>query len=59
MSLRMVQVEPDKILLVGRFRSDTVLLYLHTTSNSFTEGLSVKIFQHGTYTFIPPSHAGN
>ena len=39
--------------------SNTMLRYLHTTENIFTEGLSAKTFEHGTYALIPPVHAGN
>ena len=52
-------VDPDTIRVLGRWRSDTMLLYLHTTSKIFTEDLAVKLYQHGTYAIIPPAHAGN
>ena len=55
----MVQVDPDTIRLVGRWRSDTILRYLHTIAKSFTKGLLVKMFEHGAYALIPPTHAGN
>ena len=55
----MERVDPDTIHLVGRWRSDTILHYLHTTAKSFTEGLLVKMFEHGAYALIPPTHAGN
>ena len=54
----MARVDPDTINLVGRWRSDTILRYLHTTAKSFTEGLLVKMFEHGAYELIPPTHAG-
>ena len=59
MTLLMVQVDPNTIRLVGRWRSDTILRYLHTTAKSFTEGLLVKMFEHGAYTLIPTTHVGN
>ena len=59
MALLMVWVEPDTIRLVGGWRSNMMLRYLHTTAKSFTEGLAVKKFQHGTYMLIPPAHSGN
>ena len=59
MVLIMAQVYPDIICLVGRWRSITMLRYLHTTAKSFTEGLSVKLFEHVVYTLLPSSHAGN
>ena len=48
MALLMVQVDPDTIQRVGRWRSDTMLHYLHTMAKTFTKGLSAKIFKHGT-----------
>ena len=59
MDLLMARVDPDTICVVGRWRSDTILRYLHTTENSFTEGLFANIFKHGAYALILPTHAGN
>ena len=59
MELLIAQVEPDTIRLVGRWRINRMLRYLHTTANSFTEGLSAKMFEHGAYTLILPTHVGN
>ena len=59
MALLMDRVDPDTILLVGRWQSNIILRYLHTTSTIFTEGLSEKMFQYGAYAFIPPAHTGN
>ena len=59
MVLFMAWVDPDTIRLVGRWRSDKILHYLHTTANSFTEGLLAKMFEHGAYALIPRTHAGN
>ena len=58
-ALLMEQVDPDTIRLVGRWWRDTIIRYLHTTAKSFTEGLLVKMFEHGAYELIPPTHAGN
>ena len=55
----MVRVDPDTICLVGRWRSNTMLSYLHTMANSFTKGLSAKMFKHVAYTLLLPAHAGN
>ena len=52
MDLFMARLDPDTIHLVGRWRSDTMLRYLHTTANSFTEGLSAKFFEHDAYVLI-------
>ena len=59
MYLLMARVEPDTIRVVGRWRSDMILRYLHTTENSVTEGLLANMFKHGAYALIPPTHAGN
>ena len=59
MDLLMAWVDPYTIRLVGRWWSDTMLRYLHTTAKSFTEGLWAKMFKHGAYALIPPAHAGN
>ena len=59
MDLLMARVDPDTILLVGRWRSNTMLRYLQTTAKIFTEGLSAKMFEHGAYALIPPDHACN
>ena len=59
MDLLMARVDPDTIRLVGRWLSDTIIRYLHTTAKNFTEGLLVKMFEHGAYALIPPTHAGN
>ena len=58
MALLMARVDPDTIRLVVRWLSNTILCYLHTTAKSFTEGLLVKMFEHGAYALIPPTHAG-
>ena len=57
MALLTARVDPDTICLVGRWQSDTMLRYLHTTSKSSTDGLAVCLFQYGNYMLIPPAHA--
>ena len=59
MDLLMARVDPDTIRVVGRWRSDMILLYLHTTENSVTKGLLTNMFKHGAYALIPPTHSGN
>ena len=59
MNLLMVRLDPDTIRVVGKWQSNIILCYLHTTANSFTKGLLAKIFKHSTYTLIPPMHAVN
>ena len=55
----MAQVDPNTINLVGRWRSDKMICYLHTKAKSFTEGLVAKMFEHDAYALIPSTHAGN
>ena len=59
MALLMSRVDPYTIHLVGRWRSNTMLHYLHRTAKSFTKGLSAKMFEHGAYAISLPSHSGN
>ena len=59
MYLLMAWVDQETIRLVRRWQSDTIMRYLHTTVNSFTEGLSANMFKHGAYVLILPTHSGN
>ena len=56
MALLMARVDTDTIHLVGRWRSDIMLRYFHTTAQTFTEGLTASMVQHGDYALIPPAH---
>ena len=56
MALLMARVNTDMIRLVGRWRSNAMLLYLHTTAQTFTEGIASHMVQHGDYALIPPDH---
>ena len=56
MALLMAPVDTDTIRLVGRWHSDVILRYLHTTVKTFTEGLALRMVQHGDYALIPPAH---
>ena len=56
-ALLMARVNPDTIRIIGRWRSDTMLHYLHTTSNSVTYGLAVRMFQYSDYALILIAHA--
>ena len=55
-SLLMTRVNTDTISCVGRWRSAAMLCYLHTTAETFTEGIAARMVQHGDYALIPPSH---
>ena len=58
MNLLMACVAIETIRLVGRWRSDSMLCYLHMTAHTFISGLTARIFQHGDYALIPPAHGG-
>ena len=52
----MARVNTDMIHLEGRWRSDVMLRYLHTTANTFTEGLALLMVQYRDYALILPAH---
>ena len=54
-ALLMVCVETDTIQLVVRWSRDVMLSYLHTAAQTFTEGLTSHMVQHGDYALIPPA----
>ena len=56
MDLLMSRVDTEMIRLVGRWRSDIMLRYFHTTAQTFTEGLASRMVQHGDYVLITPAH---
>ena len=56
MALFMARVDTDTIRLVGRWCSNVMLCYLHTTAQTFTEGLASRMVQHGYYALIPLAH---
>ena len=39
MAILVAQMDPEIIRLVGRWCNDNILHYLHTTANSFMDGL--------------------
>ena len=57
MGLLTESVDSDMIRLIGRWQSDTMLRYLHTTSKRFTDGLAVHLFEYGDYALILSEHA--
>ena len=56
MALLMARVDTDTVRLVGRWRSNVMLRYLHTTAKTFMEGPAPRMVQHGDYALIPPAH---
>ena len=59
MELLMARVDPYTLHLVERWRSNTMLRYLHTTAKRFMEDLYAKMFEHGTYALITRAHDVN
>ena len=59
MDLLLKRVDLYNTCLVGRWQSNTMLCYLHTTEKSFIEGLLAKMFEHGAYALILTAHTGN
>ena len=56
MALLMARFDTDTIRFVGRWRSNVVLIYLHTTAQMFTEVLALRMVQHGDFALISPAH---
>jgi len=53
MALLLAKVDPDLIRLVGWWRSDVIMCYLHTTAKSFNQGIAARMVSHGNYALIP------
>ena len=56
MALLVARVNTDIIRLMGRWRSKKMLRYLHTTTQTFPEGLASRMVQHGDSALISPTH---
>ena len=56
MALLMAHVDTYIICLMGRWRRNVMLRYVHTTAETITEGLTSLMVQHGDYALIPPTH---
>ena len=59
MVLLTTMLEPETTRLVGMWWSNTMLRYLHMIPKSFTEGFSIKIYQHWINVIISPIHTSN
>jgi hypothetical protein len=53
MALLCAQVDTDRIRLLGRWRSDKMLRYLHVQAYPVVAHLAPAMLQHGHYTLIP------
>ena len=55
MALLLAGVPEDTIKLLGRWKSNAVLAYLHISAKELTKGYSQKMFSGGNYTLVPHS----
>jgi len=53
MALLCANVDPDKIRLIGRWRSDEMLRYLHVQAFPVVARFAPAMLQHGHFTLIP------
>lgn len=53
MALLCSKLDTDQIRLLGRWRSDEMLRYLHVQAYPLVSHLAATMLQHGTYHFIP------
>ena len=53
MALLCKQVDTDVIHLMGRWRSDEMLRYLHLQAQPVMEGFAEKMLQGGDYSLLP------
>jgi hypothetical protein len=57
MALLCAAVDPDIIRLLGRWRSDEMLRYLHVQALPIVTPLATRMVQCGDYAFLPNSHS--
>ena len=53
MSLLLARVDPDLICLIGRWRSDEMLRYLHLQAQPVMQNFARRMLQSGVYTLLP------
>ena len=58
MDLLLARVNNNTINLVGKFHSNSMLCYLHTSTHTFTAGILVRMVQPKDYELIPIIHWG-
>lgn len=56
MSLLCADVDADKIKLLGRWRSDTMLRYLHVQAIPIMQNFARQMLSGGHYSFLPSQH---
>ena len=55
-ALLLAQVDTDIIRLIGRWKSDEMLRYLHVQAYPLMQNYSQQMLSAGTYTLIPNHH---
>jgi hypothetical protein len=58
MALVCADVDPDRIQLLGRWKSDEMLRYLHIQVLPIVAPLASLMVQHGFFSFIPYNRMG-
>jgi hypothetical protein len=58
MALLCAEVDTDRIRLLGRWRSDEMLRYLHVQAFPIVAPLASQMVRHGFYSFLPNSNMG-
>jgi hypothetical protein len=58
MALLCADVDLDHIRLLGRWRSDEMLRYLHVQAFPIVAPLAEQMVRHGFYTLIPNNRVG-
>ena len=53
MALLCGNVDFDLIQMLGRWHSDAMIRYLHLQAQPVSQQLAAKMFNHGTYNFLP------
>jgi len=53
MALLCANVDPDKIQLLGQWRSDEMLCYVHVQALPIVAPLASLMVQHGYFTLLP------
>jgi hypothetical protein len=53
MALLCANIDPDRIRLLERWRSDEMLCSLHVQAFPLTANLAVQMVQHGSFTLLP------
>jgi hypothetical protein len=59
MALLCAKVDTDMIRLLGRWRSDKMLRYLHVQTFPIMAPLANQMLQHGNFTLMPNLPRGN